>query len=115
MRVVDVICIHCVEEQIVAIRLQSLLLPGRYSLSIQFASMMRKDLMGCYISYAKDTSGNEHAYVFSQFESNYARTCLPTFDEPRVKMPFSVRITAPAEYRVLFNTDSVTTTPYYHS
>ena len=34
---------------------------------------------------------------------------------PRVKMPFSVRITAPAEYRVLFNTDAVTTTPYYHS
>lgn len=76
--------------------------------------MMRKDLMGCYISYAKDTSGNEHAYVFSQFESNYARTCLPTFDEPRVKMPFSVRITAPAEYRVLFNTEAVTTTPHDH-
>ena len=107
MRVVISACIHRVEEQLVVIRLQSLLLPGHYSLSIQFASMLRKDLMGCYISYAKDTSGNEHAYVFSQFESNYARTCLPTFDEPRVKMPFSVRVTAPAKDRVLFNTEAV--------
>ena len=95
------------EEQIVVIRFQSAIHPGRYALSMTYASIMRADLMGCYVSYAKDTSGAEHLYIISQFESNYARTCFPTFDEPSVKMPFSVQITAPAEYRVLFNTLTV--------
>ena len=95
------------EEQIVVIRFQSAIPSGRYALSIAYASMMRTDLMGCYLSYAKDTSGAEHLYIVSQFESNYARTCFPTFDEPSVKMPFLVQITAPAEYRILFNTPAV--------
>ena len=95
------------QSQIVIISLLNSIPTGLYELRMEFGSMMRKDLMGCYISYAKDDQGNSQPFVVSQFEPNYARTCFPTFDEPNVKMPFSISLTIPEEMEGLSNTNIV--------
>lgn len=68
---------------------------------------MRSDLMGCYMSYEKDPEGKEVPFITSQFEPNYARTCIPTFDEPNVKMSFEVSVAVPSSMDLLFNTQPV--------
>lgn len=95
------------KAQIVTIFLLHSIPSGLYELRMEFGSMMRKDLMGCYISYAKDNQGISRPFVVSQFEPNYARTCFPTFDEPDVKMPFSISLTIPEEMEGLSNTNIV--------
>lgn len=69
---------------------------------------MRKDLMGCYMSFEKDKDGNEVPFITSQFEPNYARTCIPTFDEPDIKMIFDVTVSVPNSMDVYFNTEPLT-------
>ena len=93
--------------QVVIISLLHSIPRGLYELRMEFGSMMRKDLMGCYISYVKDIQGISQPFVVSQFEPNYARTCFPTFDEPDVKMPFSISLTIPEEMEGLSNTNIV--------
>lgn len=95
------------KEQIVVIFPLHSIPSGLYELRMEFGSAMRKDLMGCYISYAKDNQGISQPFVVSQFEPNYARTCFPTFDEPNVKMTFSISLTIPEEMEGLSNTNIV--------
>ena len=85
---------------------------GQYSLSISYGSLMRSDLMGCYLSYTEDNAGNEVPFLTSQFEPNYARTCIPTFDEPDVKMSFDVTVSIPADMDFFFNTQPLSTEFY---
>lgn len=82
--------------------------PGYYNLSISYGSVMRKDLMGCYMSFEKDKDGNEVPFITSQFEPNYARTCIPTFDEPDIKMIFDVTVSVPNSMDLYFNTEPLT-------
>ena len=93
--------------QLVELKLMNPIPAQRYRLYMEFGSKLRKDLMGCYLTYRNDSEGVGHPFVISQFEPNYARTCFPTFDEPRVKMPFRITVTAPSELIILSNTDSV--------
>ena len=65
---------------------------------------MRDDLMGCYMSVDKDHST---PFITSQFEPNFARTCIPTFDEPDIKMTFDVTATVPATMDFFFNTEAI--------
>lgn len=95
------------DMQVVNIALSRVVPKGQYTLRMEFGSAMRKDLMGCYISHSKDDQGNLHPFVVSQFEPNFARTCFPTFDEPNVKMPFTIHLTAPVDMDVLSNTKAV--------
>lgn len=83
--------------------------PGYYNLSISYGSLMRSDLMGCYLSYTEDNTGNKVPFLTSQFEPNYARTCIPTFDEPDIKMSFDVTVSIPAEMDFFFNTQPLST------
>lgn len=43
-------------------------------------------------------------YVFSQFESTYARRAFPSFDEPAFRAPWQLTIVAPAGNRAFANT-----------
>jgi alanyl aminopeptidase len=43
-------------------------------------------------------------YVASQMQAVDARRVLPSFDEPRFKVPFTLAVTAPGADRVFFNT-----------
>lgn len=91
------------DEQLVVISLSNPIPPGFYRLLLDFGSVMRTDLMGCYISYEKDPSGVEHPFVMTQFEPNYARTCFPTFDEPDIKMPFTITLAIPSDVDAVSN------------
>ena len=93
--------------QLVDLKLLNPIPAQRYRLYMEFGSKLRKDLMGCYLTYRNDSEGVTHPFVISQFEPNYARTCFPTFDEPRVKMPFRISVTAPSDLVILSNTDPV--------
>lgn len=93
--------------QLVELKLMNPVPAQRYHLYMEFGSKLRKDLMGCYLTYRNDSEGGTHPFVISQFEPNYARTCFPTFDEPRVKMPFRIVVTAPSDLVILSNTDAV--------
>ncbi len=43
-------------------------------------------------------------YLFTQFESIFARQMFPGFDEPGFKTPFDVSLKIPADMRAIFNT-----------
>lgn len=47
------------------------------------------------------------AYAFTQFEDTDARRAFPSFDEPGFKTPFDVTVTAPAQDKVIANTDEI--------
>jgi aminopeptidase, putative len=103
------------ENQLVIIKLGQVIPSGLYQLFMDFGSQIRKDLMGCYLTYVNDTSGIRHPFIISQFEPNYARTCFPTFDEPNVKMPFTITVTAPYDLDIVSNTQSVISLLCFHS
>ena len=62
--------------QLVELKLMNPVPTQRYHLYMEFGSKLRKDLMGCYLTYRNDSEGGTHPFVISQFEPNYARTCL---------------------------------------
>ena len=53
-------------------------------------------------AFVQDVAGAR--YVFSQFESLYARRVFPSVDEPQIKVPWQLTIEAPAHDVVLSNT-----------
>lgn len=52
----------------------------------------------------KDAGEN---YAFTQMESHYARKAIPSFDEPRFKVPFTVSLIVPNEQVAIANTPLV--------
>jgi alanyl aminopeptidase len=50
-------------------------------------------------------------YVFSQFESVYARRAFPCFDEPNHKVPWQLTLDVPTGQVALANTEAVRTEP----
>lgn len=73
--------------------------PGDYSLSIEFEGAYSTDSLGMHRVTFEDND-----YVFTQFESVYARRAFPIFDEPSFKIPFQLTINAPAGLTVISNT-----------
>jgi alanyl aminopeptidase len=83
---------------VVGFRFASALAPGPATLHLDFAGTLAGDLTGLF----RQQDGG-HWYVFSQLESHYARTVLPSFDEPRWKTPWTVTIVAPRQLAVFSN------------
>ena len=52
--------------------------------------------------------GEDH-YAFTQFEATSARYAFPSFDEPRWKTPFDVRMHVPSSMRAFGNTHELST------
>ena len=77
-------------EGVVSISFEKEIEPGEASLSIEYQADFQKDLSGLY-----SVSQNKYSYVYSQFEPIAARTCFPSFDEPRFKTPFKISLTIP--------------------
>ncbi len=71
---------------------------GQYELSIEFSGMLSTDSLGMHSSRFE---GNN--YIFTQFESMYARKAIPTFDEPSFKIPYQLTIIAPEGLTVVSN------------
>ena len=66
--------------------------PGEITLSFAWTAKWGEDLQGVYLG----KSGGE-SYVASQNEELGARRILPCFDEPQLKIPWTVQLTVPAQ------------------
>ncbi len=71
---------------------------GQYELSIEFNAKLSTDSLGMHSSKFEGKK-----YIFTQFESMYARRAIPTFDEPSFKLPYQLTIIAPEGLTVVSN------------
>ena len=78
--------------------------PGEVTIHLQYEAPFDHQLKGLY----RVDVGDDH-YAFTQFEATSARYAFPSFDEPRWKTPFDVRIHAPASMRAFANTHELST------
>lgn len=72
---------------------------GEYELSIEFEGQHSTDSLGMHRVTFEDKD-----YIFTQMESMYARRAFPLFDEPAMKIPFTLTIEAPEDLVVVANT-----------
>ena len=72
---------------------------GELTIRIAYAANYGSKLEGLY----KVIDAGQ-PYLFTQFESIFARQMFPGFDEPGFKTPFDVNIRIPKHLRVIFNT-----------
>lgn len=63
--------------------------PGAATLEIAYTAPFDDQLKGLY-----RVEEGGHAYAFTQFESHFARLAFPSFDEPRFKTPFAIKVKA---------------------
>ena len=77
-------------EGVVLITLQHAIDPGEANLELDYDAQFQKDLSGLYL-----VKQNKQVYAYTQFEPIAARTCFPSFDEPRFKTPFKISLTIP--------------------
>ncbi|TNE57346.1 MAG: M1 family peptidase [Alphaproteobacteria bacterium] len=80
--------------------------PGNYQLRFEYHANYSSELDGIY-----KVTENGEAYLTSQMETISARRAMPSFDEPRFKVPFDITITALAEDQVVTNTPIKASTP----
>lgn len=72
---------------------------GDYQLLIEFSNDFSTDALGLY-----RTKYQDRHYLFTQFESTYARRAFPIFDEPSFKIPYRLILTVPRQLEVATNT-----------
>ncbi len=72
--------------------------PGDAEIRIAYTAPLNEKLRGIY----RVESGGE-SFVFTQFAPSDARRMLPCFDDPRYKVPFSLRVTVPVGNEVFSN------------
>jgi cytosol alanyl aminopeptidase len=80
----------------------ALLPKGELLLRMQFSGRYSLRLDGLY----KVMDGGL-PYLFTQFESVFARQMFPGFDEPGFKTPFDMKLTIPTAMRAIFNTPEI--------
>lgn len=81
------------------------IVPGKYTLSMDFTAPYNRQSVGLYKTIDADLP-----YLFTQFEMSDARRAFPVFDEPEYKIPFQVTINAPSSEKVYSNTPEIKTT-----
>ncbi|MGE6648863.1 M1 family metallopeptidase [Shewanella colwelliana] len=89
-----IVKLHCANE----------IVPGKYTLSMDFTAPYNRQSVGLY-----KTIDGDLPYLFTQFEMSDARRAFPVFDEPEYKIPFQVTITAPSGDKVYSNTPEIST------
>lgn len=78
-------------EGVVLITLAKEIEPGEATLEIDYDAKFQEDLSGLYL-----VKQDKQVYAYTQFEPIAARTCFPSFDEPRFKTPFNISLTVPS-------------------
>jgi aminopeptidase N len=68
-------------------------------------SLQRSTERGTGVHRSVDATDNE-VYVWTSFEPDEARRAWACFDQPDLKAPFAFTVTAPANWRVVSNSDS---------
>ncbi len=109
-RVVSWHCDAAVDQ--LRVQLETELAPGTFGkLVIAYSGQITTDSVGIYQnSYA---SGKRKG-IGTQLEMMDARRVFPCWDEPQFKATFSLVITVPSFYTVLFNTDVVSTSSLHN-
>ncbi len=79
---------------------------GAVQVSVAFSHAYSRNLDGLYRS---DEDGN--AYIYTQMEPIDARRAFPSFDEPRFKTPFDVKLTVPAANTAIANAPQIREEP----
>lgn len=72
---------------------------GQYQLVLDFNAAYDQQLDGIY-----KIEFEGKPYVMTQMEAISARQSFPSFDEPRFKTPFNIRLTIPSKYSGFANT-----------
>ena len=81
------------------IKFAKTLLAGQYQLVLDFNAAYDQQLDGIY-----KIEFEGKPYVMTQMEAISARQSFPSFDEPRFKTPFNIRLTIPSKYSGFANT-----------
>jgi aminopeptidase N len=78
------------------------LVPGRYTLSIDYAGKINTQANGLFaLDYS--TSQGQRRGLFTQFENSDARRFMPSWDEPNYKATFDLAVNAPSGQMVVSN------------
>ena len=87
------------DKGLVTARLPAPLEPGRHTLRIEFANDFNRKGVGIY-----KTRYRGAAYVFTQFEPEYARTAFPCWDAPGFKINWRMTLKVPKDHLAVSNT-----------
>ncbi|XP_055696663.1 aminopeptidase N-like [Lutzomyia longipalpis] len=87
------------------------LIPGEYSLSLDFNGTIRDDLKGLYISTYFDQDGNKRNIATTFMAPNYARMAFPCYDEPEYKATYSISISHKENYFAISNMPAIAVDP----
>jgi puromycin-sensitive aminopeptidase len=80
--------------------------PGRYTVSLDFAGKITKQMNGIYPCYFEH-HGKDKKLIATQFESHHAREVFPCIDEPEAKATFDLSLITPLGEEVISNTPIV--------
>ena len=96
------------DKGLVTSRAPALLKPGRYTLKIEFAREFNRKGVAIY-----KTEHAGAAYVFTQFEPEFAREAFPCWDDPGFKIKWRMTLKVPKDHLAVSNTPPrrVTTSP----
>jgi len=79
------------------------LIPGPYSLEIQFGGLLNDKLHGFYRSVYKGSDGQDKPLASTQFESTDARRAFPCWDEPAFKAVYQVTLVVDEKLTAISN------------
>jgi alanyl aminopeptidase len=72
---------------------------GAYTLDLEFKARFGTQAVGLYRTVVR-----EQSYLFTQFESDDARTAFPCWDEPSFKIPYQITLVVPEGVIAVSNT-----------
>uniref|UniRef100_A0A1I7XH35 Peptidase_M1 domain-containing protein n=1 Tax=Heterorhabditis bacteriophora TaxID=37862 RepID=A0A1I7XH35_HETBA len=95
---------QCDEDRnMLTVQLPYVIHPQKIRLSIDFLGKLNDKMNGFYLSSYKNEYGEKKFMAATQFDSTYARTAFPCWDEPIYKATFEVRLVVPSAWTALSN------------
>lgn len=83
--------------------LEPLRIGNRYTLQIKYNGTLREDYLGFYKTSYLNDNGVRMWLATTQFQAAEARHAVPCYDEPGIKVPFTIRMTHGKSYSALSN------------
>ncbi|XP_018327042.1 endoplasmic reticulum aminopeptidase 1 isoform X2 [Agrilus planipennis] len=80
-----------------------------YTLNLRYTTKLSRDYKGFYVSSYKNSEGETRYLASTHFQSTFARSAFPCFDEPHLKARFKLSIFRDRFHIALFNTPAVST------
>lgn len=87
---------------VVRLTARNTIVPQDAQLEIHYSAPIGTQLLGLY-----KVEENDQSYVFSQFEPVDARRAFPSFDEPRFKVPYDIKLEVKTSHKGFSNTPQI--------